>query len=55
VHHPDATGAASALKQEGITASVRNRMLRLAPSYYNTKADLDAALDVLSRHATVPA
>ncbi|NBC00678.1 MAG: aminotransferase class V-fold PLP-dependent enzyme [Bacteroidetes bacterium] len=55
VRHPDAPGAASALKQEGIIASVRNRMLRLAPSYYNTKADLDAALDVLSRHATVPA
>jgi len=55
VQHPDATGAASALKQEGIIASVRNRMLRLAPSYYNTKADLDAALDVLSRHATAPA
>jgi len=55
VQHPDAAEAASVLKEEGIIASVRNRMLRLAPSYYNTKADLDAALDVLSRHATVPA
>ncbi len=55
VQHPDATGAAAALKEAGIIASVRNRMLRLAPSYYNTRADLDAALDVLSRHATVAA
>jgi selenocysteine lyase/cysteine desulfurase len=32
------------LRAQGITAALRNRLVRFAPTYYNTSEDMDAVL-----------
>jgi len=53
VRHPDPESALEALREAGVVACVRNRLLRLAPTYYNTRGELDVALDVLRRYEAV--
>jgi selenocysteine lyase/cysteine desulfurase len=40
------------LKERGITGAVRNRKLRLAPTYYNNEADLEVVLDAVDQFRT---
>ncbi len=44
---PDAHAAELAMRQRGVLASARGTVIRLAPHYYSTIADVDAALDAL--------
>ena len=45
---PDAPDALfDHLKEQGITGALRNRKLRLAPTYYNDESDLAAALEAV--------
>ncbi len=48
VNHPDADLLLKNLHDCGITASVRNRKLRLSPSWYTTQQELAMIVDVLS-------
>ena len=45
---PDAHAAEGAMRSRGIIASARGPALRLAPHFYNSEADIDAALDALA-------
>ena len=44
---PDAHAAELAMRQRGVLASARGAVIRLAPHYYSTIADVDSALDAL--------
>lgn len=50
VRHAEADAVFAYLKERGVTASVRNRMLRFAPTYYNSPGEIDRALDLLQRY-----
>ncbi len=48
--HPDDPDAVfAALAADGITASMRNRMIRVSPSWENTTEEVDHALEVVAR------
>jgi selenocysteine lyase/cysteine desulfurase len=49
VIHPDPDAALAALESAGVQAAVRERRLRLSPTWYNTEEEIDLALDVLAR------
>ena len=53
VRHPDADGAFEHLKEHAVVASVRNGMLRFAPTYYNTPDEIDRALEVVASYGKV--
>lgn len=57
VKHPEADVLQKALKERGIEVSVRNRMLRFSPTYYNTSQEVEATLEAVSElgRLTVPA
>lgn len=38
------------LAARGVTAALRNRMLRFSPTYYNTDDEIDAVLDAVAAH-----
>ncbi|MEF8938634.1 MAG: aminotransferase class V-fold PLP-dependent enzyme [Salinivenus sp.] len=42
------------LQGHGVTAALRNRKVRFAPSYYNNEADLEAALDAVDAFDPTP-
>ena len=44
----DAHAVEEALRQRGILTSAREQAIRLAPHYFNTEAEVDAALDALA-------
>ncbi len=44
----DAHAVEAALREQGILASARGPVLRLAPHFYNTEQEVDAALDALA-------
>ena len=44
----DSHGVERAMRERGILASARGPVIRLAPHYYSTLEDVDAALDVLA-------
>lgn len=47
VEHPDPEGAFAYLEEQQVIMGLRNRMLRFAPTYYNTSDEIQRALDVL--------
>ena len=44
VSHPDVQGVFDALNQQQIIISVRNKLLRFSPTYYNDRVELDRTL-----------
>jgi selenocysteine lyase/cysteine desulfurase len=44
---PDAGAVETAMRAQGVIASARGPVLRLAPHFYSTETDVDLALDVL--------
>lgn len=48
VKHPRAEAVQAFLQERGITACVRNRMLRFSPTYYNTPDEIRKALAALA-------
>lgn len=48
VRHPEPEDAEIRLQEAGIRASLRNRMLRFSPTYYNSEAEIDRTLEVLA-------
>ena len=50
VEHPDPDGLAAHLAAERVQASVRDRKLRLAPTWYNTEAEIDRALAAVAAY-----
>ena len=48
VRHPQPEALVEQLKARGVVASVRNRLLRLAPTYYNDAGDVEAALEAVA-------
>ncbi|MEO8622764.1 MAG: aminotransferase class V-fold PLP-dependent enzyme [bacterium] len=44
----DSHGVEAAMRERGVLPSARGPVIRLAPHYYNTIADVDTALDVLA-------
>lgn len=48
VSHPDVQGVFDALNQQQIIISVRNKLLRFSPTYYNDRVELDRTLAVLA-------
>ena len=53
--HPDPGGLFAHLGERRIQASVRNRMLRFAPTYYNTPDEVAAVLEAVAAYGTVRA
>ncbi len=47
--HSDPEALFDYLKQHGIVASVRQRMIRFSPTYYNSSDEITAALDAIAR------
>ncbi len=47
--HPDADALFEALKAQGIHIAVRNGLLRFAPTFYNTSAEVKQVLDALEK------
>lgn len=47
VRHPDPDGLYRHLKERGIHAATRNRLLRFAPTYYNHPDEIEAALEAV--------
>lgn len=47
VEHPNANGLHEALAENGIQTAVRQRMLRISPTYYNTTVEVQRVLDVI--------
>jgi selenocysteine lyase/cysteine desulfurase len=45
----DSHGVEAALRREGILASARGPVIRLAPHFYNTLEDVERSLDALAR------
>lgn len=52
---PDPEGLIGYLSAQEITCALRNRLLRVAPSYYNTTDELDRVLDAISTYLDAPA
>ena len=50
VRHSQADAVFAYLKERGVQASVRNRMLRFAPTYYNSADEIDRALDLMRQY-----
>lgn len=48
IHAPDPEGLFKHLLAHNVTISLRNRLLRFSPSWYNTEEDLDRALAVVA-------
>ena len=48
VRHPQAGALFAHLKENRITAALRNRMLRFSPTYYNSPGDVDAVLEAVA-------
>ncbi len=48
--HPDPDGLFDFLNGRGIQASVRNRLVRLSPSWYNTREEMDAVLNAVATY-----
>jgi kynureninase len=44
----DSHGVEVAMRKRGVLPSARGPVIRLAPHFYNTIADVDTALDVLT-------
>ncbi|MEM6336645.1 MAG: aminotransferase class V-fold PLP-dependent enzyme [Bacteroidota bacterium] len=47
VRHPEPEAALERLNAAGVEAALRNRLLRLAPTYYNTESEVDVAIEAL--------
>jgi len=50
VEHPDPEGAFAYLEAQNVVMGLRNRMLRFAPTYYNTANEIAHALEVLQSY-----
>lgn len=50
VRHSNAEKVYQHLKEQGITISLRNRMLRFAPTYYNTAEEIEAVLAAVENY-----
>ncbi len=50
VEHPDPEGLFEAMQARGIAVAVRDRRLRIAPTYYNTPEEVDRALETVAEH-----
>ena len=48
VAHPEVEGLFEHLKRRGITAALRNRLLRFSPTYYNSPDEVAATLDAVA-------
>lgn len=48
VRHPDPDAAFAALRAAGIQASLRNRLLRFSPTWYNTAEEMEQVLGVIA-------
>lgn len=55
VRHPDAERLYGFLEHRGIVASVRNRMVRFAPTYYNSPDEMQQTLQTVREHASATA
>ena len=51
----DAHAVEGAMRERGVIPSARGPVVRLAPHFYNTPADVDAALDALADTLAAPA
>jgi len=51
VRHADPDGLYAYLRARGISASCRNRLVRFSPTYYNSAAEIDRALDAVETFA----
>lgn len=49
VHHRRPEALYEALRQQNIVASVRSRLLRFAPTYYNSEDEIQETLDAIKR------
>lgn len=47
VEHPDPEGAFAYLENNNVVMGLRNRMLRFAPTYYNSPKEIERALEIL--------
>lgn len=52
VEHPDPEGLLAALAGENVHIAVRDRKLRIAPTYYNTPEEVERALDLIAHYDT---
>jgi selenocysteine lyase/cysteine desulfurase len=50
VEHPDPEGVFETLEAEGIAIAVRDRRLRVSPTYYNTPDEVARVLDAVAAH-----
>lgn len=50
--HPDPEGLYAYLMERGFHGSLRNRMIRFAPTYYNSPDEVDAVLDAVRAFGT---
>ena len=50
VEHPDPEGLFEAMEAEGIAIAVRDRKLRVSPTYYNTSDEVARALDAVAAY-----
>ncbi len=48
VAHPDVEGLFEHLRERGIAAALRNRLLRFSPTYYNSPEEVEAALEAVA-------
>lgn len=53
IHHPEPDALLDHLRARGIVASVRNRLVRFAPTWYNSEAELDATLEAIKAFGRV--
>ncbi len=51
--HPDPEGVLEALAGENVHIAVRDRKLRIAPTYYNTPEEVERALDLIAAYGAV--
>lgn len=50
VEHPDPEGVLAALAEANVHIAVRDRKLRIAPTYYNTPEEVGCALDLIAAY-----
>ena len=50
--HPDPEGVLEALAEENVHIAVRDRKLRIAPTYYNTPEEVERALGLIAAYDT---
>ena len=53
VEHPEPEALYDHLRQRSIVAALRNRLLRFAPTYYNTSEEVEAALEAVANFGRV--